>query len=202
MAKKAKRLLTSAKLDETQRRVTLRGISPIMFDRYPGDNSTALEIDQKMYFADDGESLVLPSANIMSFLSATNTPSAPKRLIDARKYKATAAAALSYVIIRPLLIPLTRDGEQIRFHGFEDDRDDRGGIEVHRCVARLDKGIPNPKVRPVVRMPWELSFQLSLYANDDISEKMLLMLFTRGGIAVGLGTYRGVYGKFEVAEWE
>lgn len=99
-------------------------------------------------------------------------------------------------------IPLMRNDEQICFNGFSDDKDEEAGISVHRCVARLEKGIPNPKIRPVVDLPWSLSFVLSLYQNPTLAEPMLRMLFEQGGIACGLGTYRGVFGKFEVTQWE
>ena len=57
--------------EKTCRTVRLRGLTPIMFDRYPGDNDTKLEVWQKLYFLpDDGKTLVLPAANVMSFLSA------------------------------------------------------------------------------------------------------------------------------------
>jgi hypothetical protein len=73
---------------------------------------------------------------------------------------------------------------------------------LDRRVARLDKGIPNPKERPVLPLPWELSFTLSIFPNKEIKEQEIMNLFSEGGIAIGLGTFRGVYGKFEVKKWE
>jgi hypothetical protein len=82
-----------------------------MFDRYPGDNDTKLEAWQKLYFLpDDGETLVLPAANIVSFLSAQNTDSAPKRILDSRKYKSFCFACASFVTIEPRYIIFTREG--------------------------------------------------------------------------------------------
>lgn len=187
---------------EIVRRITLSGIADMMFDRYAGDNKTELDVSQKMYFAEDGKTLILPAANISSFLSAQNTPSAAKRFMDPRKYKKAAQALLGYTSISPFQIPITREGEPIVFNGFEDDEDKAAGIYVHRCVARLDKGIPNPKVRPVIRLPWELSLELTIYPNDEVQEDLIRNLFIRGGIAIGLGTYRGVFGKFIVDKWE
>ena len=179
-----------------QRKVTLNGISDIMFDRYAGDNKTELTPEKKMYYLPDGETLMIPSANILSFLSAQNTDSAPKRFLDSRQYKKVAAAFLSYTAIQPFEIPILREGKPIKFKGFNDD------IYLHQSVARLAKGIPNPKTRPVIRTPWQLSFTISIYPNNEFNEDMLCDMFQRGGIAIGLGTYRGVYGKFEVKQWE
>jgi hypothetical protein len=192
--------------DTINRRVVLRGTKDIMFDRYPGENSTKLDPGQKMYLAptQSGELPVIgvPAANIMSFLSAHNTNSAPKRLRDKRKYKETANAILSFLDIRETFIPLLRNGEPIRFGRFIDDRDEASGAYIHRSVARLDKGIPNPKVRPVVPAPWELEFHISLRPNNEVKEQEIMNLVSEGGAALGLGTFRGVFGKFEIAVWE
>jgi hypothetical protein len=183
------------------RHVTLVGTRPIMFDRYAGDNTTQLEPGQKMYLNEDSV-IGIPQENLMSFLSAHNTNSAPKRLRDKRKYKDIANACLAFVSVGPEFIPLHRDGAPIVFGKFYNDKDESSGAVVHRSVARLDKGIPNPKVRPVLPLPWSLDFELSIIPNQEIKEVEIRNLFIDGGRAIGLGTYRGVYGKFEVGRWE
>lgn len=183
------------------RQVVLTGLTDIMFDRYAGDNNTKLEVWQKLYFAPDGTTLVLPALNIISFLSAHNTNSAPKRLLDKRKYKDIANAMLSFVTIHPTHIPFTRDGESLKFGTLVEDQDASSGVYVHRAVARLDKGIPNPKERPVLPLPWQLAFQLTIFPNKEITEQQIYNLFDAGGLALGLGTFRGVFGKFQVETW-
>lgn len=181
-----------------RRKILLSGIGDIMFDRYPGDNQTNLPAEKKFYFMPDGETLMLPAINISSFLSAQNTASAPKRLLDKRQYKSVASAILSYTAITPMNIPFSFGGVPVKFDGFGDGHK----CYLHHSVARLEKGVPNPKVRPVLRNPWELGFEISIFKNRDVSEDMVYDLFDRGGIAIGLGTYRGVFGKFIVKEWE
>jgi hypothetical protein len=51
-------------------------------------------------------------------------------------------------------------------------------------------------------LPWSMEFKLTIFKNDDIDETYLQTAFVRGGIALGLGTFRGVFGKFVVSEWE
>jgi hypothetical protein len=189
--------------ERIERTVHLRGLTPIMFDRYPGDNDTKLEPWQKLYLAGgEGRTICLPSANIMSFLSAQNTDSAPKRLLDSRKYKAFALACGSFVTINPHMIPFYRDGKPIVFGKLVGDADADSGVYIERHVARLEKGIPNPKVRPVLPLPWELRFALTLWPNRQIQEQQLVNVFTEGLLALGLGTFRGQYGKAEVVLWE
>jgi len=113
-----------------------------------------------------------------------------------------AQSLLSYIAIAPFEIPITRNGKQIVFNGFDGEEDKKAGIYIHRSVARLDKGIPNPKVRPVVRAPWEINFTLTIYPNDDFNEELVHQLIQKSGIAIGLGTFRGVFGKFEITQWK
>lgn len=184
------------------RRVVLEGVRDVMFDRYAGDNSTKLEVWQKFYFDQDGKTLVLPALNLLSFLSAHNTNSAPKRLLDKRKFKDVANACLSFVTINPVVIPFLRDGKPIQFGRFENDRDKTSGAYIHYSVARLDKGIPNPKARPVLPLPWSIEFTLTLYPNKEVTEQQIMNLVEAGGMALGLGTFRGVFGKFRILSWE
>jgi hypothetical protein len=185
------------------RTVHLRGLTDIMFDRYPGDNDTKLEPWQKLYLAGPaGRTISLPAANIMSFLSAQNTDSAPKRLLDSRGYKKFCFACGAFVFISPQIIPFVRNDEPIEFGQFAGDVDKTSGVYVDRRVARLEKGIPNPKVRPVLPTPWELKFQLTLLPNKQIQESQLMNVFTEGLLCLGLGTYRGQFGKAEIVHWE
>jgi len=204
--KPTSRVRETSKVEILVRHVELEGIQDVMFDRYAGDNNTQLEPWQKLYFASDGKTLTLPSRNLMSFLSAHNTNSAPKRLLDKRKFKDAANACLSFVSIGPTQIPFLREGEPITFGKFEvingQEVDKQSGVYVDRAVARLDKGIPNPKIRPVLPLPWSLGFTLTLYPNKEITEQQVMNLIEGGGLALGIGTWRGVFGKFRIASWE
>lgn len=118
-----------------------------------------------------------------------------------------ANACLSFTSIsgpasNPNYLPLLRDGEPIRVGKFEDDREPQTGIYLHRSVARLDKGIPNPKERPVLPLPWSIEFTLDIFPNKEIKEQEIRNLVEEGGLAIGLGTFRGVFGKFIIESWE
>ncbi|MDR1611745.1 MAG: hypothetical protein LBT97_03055 [Planctomycetota bacterium] len=178
-----------------------------MFDRYAGDNDTKLLWSQKIYLSPGSNILCLPAVNIVSFLTAHNTNSAPKRLRDARLFKKIANACLSFVTVKseaahPQYIPFLRDGKPIEVGAFGDDLEPRSGLYLYRNVARLERGIPNPKERPVLPLPWSLSFTLSILPNKEIKEQEIRNLFEEGGLAIGIGTFRGVFGKFAVEEWE
>jgi hypothetical protein len=183
---------------QTTKEITLTGMTPILFDRYAGDNKTQLAPEQKLYV--QGKTVVLPSMNITSFLSAQNTESAPKMLLDKREYKTVASALLASTIINPTLIPFTKNGKPVVFGGsFVDDVDPVSGIHLVYHVARLDKGIPNPKIRPMLDTPWELKFKLTILPHPDLNEDLIENLFVDGGVRLGLGTFRKAFGKFSFA---
>ena len=183
-------------MQSVTRSVTIESRAPLMLDPYAGDNKTALPPEQKFYFGANGK-LIIPAINLHSMLCALNTRSAVKMFYDPRQYKGVAAAVLGFVVLRPHEIPLMRDGKQIEFQGFG-----KNGITLRKDVARLQGGIPNPKQRPVIAEPWGLSFELEIFENDVISEPALRNLFVQAGAAIGIGTYRGVFGKFAVTTWE
>ncbi|UXZ59909.1 hypothetical protein NUJ28_10190 [Burkholderia multivorans] len=198
---------SDTRLEKVTRRVVLKGLRELMFDRYAGDNKTKLEWHQKIYLIPGSDILCLPATNIVSFLTAHNTNSAPKRLRDKRAYKDIANACLSFTSIsgppaNPGYLPIMRDGETIKVGAFGEDFDPLSRIYLHRSVARLDKGIPNPKERPVLPLPWSLEFTLDIYPNKEIKEQEIRNLIEEGGLAIGLGTFRGVFGKFVIESWE
>jgi hypothetical protein len=69
-------------------------------------------------------------------------------------------------------------------------------------VKKGSLSIPSEKQRPLLDLPWSLAFTLELFQNADLNESILRRLFEEGGIMIGLGTYRGIYGKFIVEKWE
>lgn len=148
---------SDTRLNTITRRVRLRGITPIMFDRYAGDS--------------------IRNA-ILSFVSIQGADGDVEN------------------------ITFTRNGTPVTVGTFGDRLDEQSGIYLHRSVARLDKGIPNPKERPVLPLPWALEFDLTIYPNKEIKEQEIKNLLAEGGMAIGLGTFRGVFGKFEIEVWE
>lgn len=198
---------SDTRLEIILRKIRLKGLTEIMFDRYAGDNKTKLAWEQKVYLIPGTDIIALPATNIVSFLTAHNTNSAPKRLRDKRAYKDIANACLSFTTVAGLnghqgYIPFLREGEPIKLGRVENGHDPISGLYMHRSVARLDKGIPNPKERPVLPLPWELEFSFQIFPNQEIKEQDIKNLFSEGGLAIGLGTFRGVYGKFVIDLWK
>lgn len=172
--------------------VELTGVRPIMFDRYAGDNSTQLPAAEKMY-VDDQMGLIIPAINVFSLLAAENTKSVCRQFFG-RNGKTIALGISSYSNIDPTEIPLCDDQGQIVFVGWNDQ------IQLARHVARLKGGIPNPKERPVVALPWRLRFQVEYIDNRFCTLENLRQAITMGG-TLGLGTFRPYFGRYDLTGW-
>jgi len=182
-----------------QAKVSLRGIRPIMFDRYAGDNDTQLQTEEKMYYAPDKKTVVIPSQNILGMLGSNFFDCATKRKYGrARETKTNAVQG--FLDITPMKVPLLRDGKPAVFTEFGKD-----GFYIDESTARIKKSanqfVPNFKVRPVLDLPWSLDFDLELFPNSEITMKDVMDLFAIGGLYVGLGTWRGRYGKCVIDKW-
>lgn len=173
--------------------VQLSGLRPLMFDRYPGDNNTQLPTDEKMYL-DPNLHLTLPAINLLSLLCAENGKSVCRQFFG-KNGKNIALGIASYVSITPFDIPIYDDSGPIVYKGWNEQ------IYISKHVARLAKGIPNPKVRPTIALPWSLRFQMDYLENKYCTIENLRNAVTMGGI-LGLGTFRPFFGRYDVTEWE
>jgi hypothetical protein len=173
--------------------VRLEGLRPLMFDRYAGDNSTQLPTAERMYL-DDQDQLTIPALNLFSLLAAENTKSVCRQFFG-KQGKTIALGISSYTTIEPMEILLMDDTGPIRYTGWNDQ------IFVHTAVARLPKGIPNPKSRPTVALPWHIEFEVFYTENKHCSYENLRQAFDWGG-TLGLGTFRPYFGRYELRRFD
>lgn len=171
----------------------LSGLRPLMFDRYAGDNNTQLNPQEKMYL-DEQRRLILPALNLYSMLAAENTKSVCRQFFG-KNGKTIALGIASYTMIEPFDILIQDASGPIVFTGFSDK------IKVHKAVARLPKGIPNPKERPVLALPWRVEFDVTYQENRQCTLENLKQAFAMGGI-LGLGTFRPYFGRYELTRFD
>ncbi len=165
-----------------------------MFDRYAGDNNTQLPVAEKIYL-DQDRRLIMPALNLFSLLAAENGKSVCRQFFG-KTGRTIALGIASYVNIEPFEIPILGQGDQpIVFAGI-DDR-----IVIHRSVARLAKGIPNPKERPLLKLPWSINFTVDYQENKYCTMENLRNAFAMGG-TLGLGTFRPFFGRYELTGWD
>lgn len=54
----------------------------------------------------------------------------------------------------------------------------------------------------MVPLDWGLEFTMDIFNNREIKEQDIMNLVEEGGRAIGLGTFRGVFGKFRIEYWK
>ena len=173
--------------------VQLSGIRPLMFDRYAGDNNTTLPPQEKMYLTEDRR-LTIPAINLFSLLAAENTKSVCRQFFG-RNGKTIALGISSYCMISPFDIEVIDDNGPVVFDGWN------GRISIHKAVARVKGGIPNPKERPLLSLPWRMDFEIEYQPNTYCTLENLRQAVTMGG-TLGLGTFRPYFGRYEVTRWQ
>lgn len=157
-----------------------------------------------MYFLPDNKTLCVPVANLKAFLAGQRSLSVAK-IASGRAYKELAMAYQGFVIITPSLVPVLCDGEPVVFNGFVDGVDEATGIYVdnRKAVAPGSKPVPIMTARPVLPLPWELEFNLSIIGNRKFTEESLVENMNYGGMLIGLCAGRSIgFGKFTIAVWE
>lgn len=180
-------------INMTNIEVRLNGIRPLMFDRYAGDNDTNLSVEEKMYLADNRQ-LIMPALNVLSLLAAENGKSVAK-VFFGKNWRNIALGISSYTNVEPFEIPILDSNGPIHFQGFN------AQIFRHKSVARLAKGIPNPKDRPCLVLPWHIEFDIEYQENKLCTLENLRSAITMGG-TLGLGTFRPYFGRYELVGWE
>ena len=174
----------------------LTGLRPLMFDRYAGDNNTQLPPGEKMYLVerDSQHLLTIPAINLFSLLCAENTKSVCRQFFG-KNGKTIALGIASYVSIEPFDILILDDHGPVAFVGFNDQ------IKLHKSVARVKGGIPNPKERPMLERPWRIEFALLYQENKYATLENVRQALTMGG-TLGLGTFRPFFGRYELTGWD
>ena len=110
---------------------------------------------------------------------------------DSKDWKTRSPEIVGNVAVDPVRIPFLNDEEPIVFNGKWNEK-----IYLDERMAR-----PSPTARviarrPVIDTPWLLKFSLTVNQTDFVTVERIKDWFTRGGISVGIGAYRPMFGRF------
>ena len=179
--------------------VELEGLADIMFDRFIDHSSEKRPIEQKLYLNEKGE-LVIPAENIYAFLFSENPPGCAKAF-EGKKGKEYFRLGQGSVFVSPFHIPALHNSLPVvvdkvigdQFWVFEAaPRTKSGSLSIKQEI----------KPRPVLKLPWNITFEITIIESVLITETKILNWFTKGGIEIGLGTYRPRFGRFHVKRFE
>jgi hypothetical protein len=195
--------------------VEIAGIADLQFDRYVGaavDGKATVDL-AKLVYLDDENGLVLPADNLGSFFYSANYPSCVNMFwSDIKNRKNVQQSFKAQVFPGPQQIPiLDNDGVQIKFANFTRNGtgklvDKAGHFYVDETLPRV-KGavVPNPnKKRPTLRCPWRMRFELAIFelTGSDVTVELVKAYLQRGGLMIGIGTHRPMFGRFVVEKFK
>jgi len=177
-----------------KRNVILNGLTPLMLDRFVGQEE--IPVEQKLYRAADGETLILPSTNIMGFLASKSSNSCLRQFASNKDWKIIEPILRSSVAVYPESIPILDNGEPIVFRDWTDK------IRVDERQARPSSTARVIARRPKIELPWSLTFTIAINESEKINEGMMHDWFDRGGFLVGVGGGTTIgFGRFTIGDW-
>jgi len=198
-----KRKLT--KLKETKLTITLSGMADLMEDKFISrEGEQNYPPEQKLYL-DKKNGLVWPAENIFSFFFRTTHPLGCAKKFEKKQAMDFCSIGMGHVSVSPSLIPITRNGKQIIFNGFENDYDEKAHIRVTNMKGIIRKGtqpVPQIAIRPVIELPWDISFGINIVDNGLIDDTKIYNWLIEGGLKIGLGSFKPLFGRFTVTQFD
>jgi hypothetical protein len=193
--------MEETKLEITKIEVTLAGLSDLLFDRFIDHSAEKRPPEQKLYLA-KGNALMLPGANIESFLFRQLAPVGCALAFEGKQGKHYRAVGAAHVLVDQSLIPVMHVEKPAVFKAFGEDGFYivNGAPITKSSGGAVIKQENNP--RPCLALPWSISFSITLVRNTLINETKLFNWFAAGGVQIALGNWRPRYGRFEVTKWE
>jgi len=178
--------------------ITLEGLSDILFDQFWDHDKMDRPIEQKMYLNDEGY-MFLPGSNLHAFLWNQRKAGCVKFFEGKGANNYLAREGFVNVLDREALI-LGRDNKPVKWTGKA--KKPIFVINASGVTGSGNKIIKQPKKpRPGISLPWSIDYTMTLVENDLIDIQKLYNWVTKGGLLIGLGTWRPRFGRFLVAKW-
>ena len=179
--------------NDSTKKLRLIGVTPIMFDPFYGQEK--IPVEEKFYFGNDGQTLVLPNANILGFLNSQKVHSCVRLYLKSTEWATRSNEIAGCVSILPAEIVFKDDkGKPIKFSGWNEK------IAIDKRMVFPNKKVRDIACRPTMEPPWNLELEVSIFETEFITFNRILDWFDRGGFQVGIGAYRPLFGRFRVED--
>ena len=186
------------------------GLADLQFDHYIGAEQDPKDLDAKMYL-DEQNGLCIPAENILHMFYGTFYESAIHICEKKMEWKGIAWQTKAMVFVEPNMVPVLRDGEQVVHNGWKKTKSGRphdpdAGLWVDNSLPRVKGGVvggDQTKLRPTLKLPWSMNFNIRVIEEDGsvVTTERVRRWLETGGLKVGIGTHRPVYGRFEVTKY-
>lgn len=191
------------------RDVGIEGLADIQFDHYFGAEQDQDVLDDKLHLTEQSE-LYLPALNMLGMFYSQSSRSAIQACEKKTEYKSISWDARALLTVNPSRIPILRNGKPIVHKKWEKDK--RGRLYDADAQLWVDDSLPRvkgvvtgnqAKRRPTLKLPWSMRFSLNVIEIEGsaITIERVEKWLRTGGLMIGIGTHRPVYGRFEVASF-
>ena len=172
--------------------VIANGLSPLMEDRFFGQETGTPQ--EKLYLSSkDGKTLIWPNANVMGFFASKSSVSVIRLGMMGEGRDKNAAVLMGSLAIEPTEIPILSNGKPIVFEGTWTDQ-----LYLDTRMARPSATARVMVTRPVIDVPWSMAFVLRVVETKDVTVENVMTWLENGGLLVGFGAFRPLFGRFLV----
>ena len=173
------------------------GIKPLLFNKFLGMEGE-FPAEQRLHLV--GKKVIIPADMIYSFLFQEKPGGCCQRF-EGKAYKRIAKTGWAILAVNPESIPITHEGKEITFDKFNKNGiDEKAGMRIFESTVSQPKPILTK--RPLIDLPWEIEFKITLYKNNFITKEKLYNWLVVGGFQVGIGSYRPRFGQFAIEKFE
>lgn len=186
---------------------TVEGVAPMLHNRYPmnaepgsGKRKTQSIKDLKQTLNDkaykDNKGMYLPANNIRMMLIGNQKRRGAATILGS---DIEAGKGTRYVnFCKGCVFVLGLDGDQTKVY-VQPNR--KKWDDTHLSSYQRKDGSRNVIERPMINLPWQMTFNIVVY-DDNFEEGKVRELFDTGGMRCGLGDFGPTFGRFIIKEWK
>ncbi len=182
--------------------VTIEGIVPIMFNRFPlpkggaGDTEKQKKqtLKEKMWI--DKKGVYIPVDNLRMILIGNKFRTGAAKIYGTHYQSGKGTKYLDFC---KACVWVVGEGEKHDKVYFKPNRMKHEDVDVRSFVnAAKSRSVAE---RPLLLTPWSLTFTVSI-TDDSVAEKFVRKMYETGGLRCGLGVYGPTFGRFTVTQWD
>lgn len=173
--------------------ITIGGLSDLYLDQFVRQEE--IPTKQKLPTNDEGN-VVIPKLYIKSFLASQKNTSC------ARMFSGSKEIAKTSQLIKANFFLNGKDPEILDENDEPIKAEIDGNKVVEQSVGIYTKNQRNNKFVARVSLPWKLKIQATLFEHSKIDANKIRDWFEKGGLQVGIGTFRPDQGRFEVVDFK
>jgi len=173
----------------------IEGLAPVLQNQFTGDKKAEdITLNDRAY--KDEKGMYMPTNNIRMMLIGNKKRRSASEILGSDMEKAKGTKYKNFCKACVFIEGLDGDTSKVYFEPSRKAWDD-----VDKRTYQNDKGARNHISRPMITMPWSLTFKIHVFSKD-LADATIRKLFEVAGFRCGLGDFGPTFGRFIVKKWE